>query len=94
MEGVDAVENCGNLEMPRAEETVALLACSACAGDYEDPDRTAWSDDRGDGDDETEIAGDVVKTVSKASLRKNTAVEKAGDFTKEDGRTECEQDKK
>jgi hypothetical protein len=23
----------------------ALLACSACAGDYEDPDRTAWTPD-------------------------------------------------
>jgi hypothetical protein len=22
-----------------------LLACSACAGDYEDPDRTAWTPD-------------------------------------------------
>jgi hypothetical protein len=24
----------------------AMRACSACAGDYEDPDRTAWSDDK------------------------------------------------
>jgi hypothetical protein len=23
----------------------ALSACSACAGDYEDPDRTAWPED-------------------------------------------------
>lgn len=22
-----------------------LSACSACAGDYEDPDRTAWEDE-------------------------------------------------
>jgi hypothetical protein len=22
-----------------------LRACSSCAGDYEDPDRTAWTDD-------------------------------------------------
>jgi hypothetical protein len=22
-----------------------LCACSACAGDYEDPERTAWADD-------------------------------------------------
>lgn len=22
-----------------------LVACSACAGDYEDPDRTAWAAD-------------------------------------------------
>jgi hypothetical protein len=25
----------------------AMRACSACAGDYEDPDRTAWSGDKG-----------------------------------------------
>jgi len=26
-----------------APASLALLACSACAGDYEDPDRTAWT---------------------------------------------------
>jgi hypothetical protein len=26
----------------------AMLACSACAGDYEDPERTAWNDARED----------------------------------------------
>ena len=26
----------------------AMLACSTCAGDYEDPERTAWSDARED----------------------------------------------
>jgi hypothetical protein len=38
---------------------VALDACSACAGDYEDPERTAWADEslerdkeRGDNDAE------------------------------------------
>ena len=25
--------------------TPAVKACSACAGDYEDPDRTAWTED-------------------------------------------------
>jgi hypothetical protein len=29
-----------------------LLACSACAGDYEDPDRTAWTPDPEDDEDE------------------------------------------
>ena len=29
---------------------IELRACSACAGDYEDPDRTAWTPD--DGEDE------------------------------------------
>jgi hypothetical protein len=32
-----------------------MRACSACAGDYEDPDRTAWPPDDGT-DDEDELA--------------------------------------
>ena len=28
----------------------ALSMCSACAGDYEDPDRTAWTPDEAEGD--------------------------------------------
>jgi len=28
-----------------------LRACSSCAGDYEDPDRTAWTDDALEADD-------------------------------------------
>jgi hypothetical protein len=28
-----------------------LAACSACAGDYEDPDRTAWVTDGGEGEE-------------------------------------------
>lgn len=31
-----------------------LLACSACAGDYEDPDRTAWTPDPEEAEDEDE----------------------------------------
>ena len=31
-------------------EELEMRACSACAGDYEDPDRTAWTPD--DGEDE------------------------------------------
>ncbi len=30
-------------------ERCSLKACSACAGDYEDPDRTAWEADNSDG---------------------------------------------
>jgi hypothetical protein len=26
-----------------------MSACSACAGDYEDPDRTAWTTEESDG---------------------------------------------
>ncbi|MGB2899290.1 MAG: hypothetical protein WBB89_08500 [Candidatus Acidiferrum sp.] len=46
----------------RAEHGGAMAgvrACSACAGDYEDPDRTAWTpdEDGGEGreDDEDEL---------------------------------------
>ncbi len=33
-----------------ADATIVMGACSACAGDYEDPDRTAWAAD--DAEDE------------------------------------------
>jgi hypothetical protein len=32
---------CGNRSVAKAPATIR--ACSACAGDYEDPDRTAWT---------------------------------------------------
>ena len=52
-ESATPVEICGKLSAPslaqRGAAPQALLrgprrisACSACAGDYEDPDRTAW----------------------------------------------------
>jgi len=31
----------------------AVRACSACAGDYEDPDRTAWTQGESDDDEGT-----------------------------------------
>lgn len=34
----------------------AMRACSACDGDYEDPERTAWSD--ADGEDAGEASSD------------------------------------
>lgn len=34
-----------------APQELQLSACSACAGDYEDPDRTAWVTDGGAGED-------------------------------------------
>jgi hypothetical protein len=38
-----------------AGATPEMRACSACAGDYEDPDRTAWTpDDPDDGEREEE----------------------------------------
>lgn len=32
-----------------SDSRLPLHACSACAGDYEDPDRTAWTPDEGEG---------------------------------------------
>jgi hypothetical protein len=33
-----------------------MRACSACAGDYEDPDRTAWTPDDAEGEDQDDEA--------------------------------------
>ena len=46
------MDNCGNLRRDfDAHWAPALHACSACAGDYEDPDRTAPPDeDEGEDD--------------------------------------------
>lgn len=38
-----------------SERTNAMRACSACAGDYEDPERIAWSPDDAE-DEERESA--------------------------------------
>jgi len=35
----------GNCSIPVAVEAIEMRGCSACAGDYEDPDRTAWTPD-------------------------------------------------
>jgi hypothetical protein len=48
-------------------EPDALQACSACAGDYEDPDRTAWSagsDDSWDEDNDSEIVHGAEEIIS------------------------------
>jgi hypothetical protein len=43
-----------------------MLACSACAGDYEDPDRTAWSPDECEhGDDDAADTPDENFPVEK-----------------------------
>jgi hypothetical protein len=42
----DVAEPAAAAERARAgSRPLALRACSACAGDYEDPDRTAWAPD-------------------------------------------------
>jgi len=34
-----------DVEGDPSADTIVMLACSACAGDYENPDRTAWMPD-------------------------------------------------
>jgi hypothetical protein len=59
MEGREVVEKCGKVwqqergitardgvySRPAASRVIEMRACSACAGDYEDADRTAWTPD-------------------------------------------------
>ena len=49
--GADATARLRELVTP-------VRACSACAGDYEDPGRTAWPSEDGDGSDEPEVDGE------------------------------------
>ncbi|GAC1617822.1 MAG: hypothetical protein PVS2B2_02350 [Candidatus Acidiferrum sp.] len=53
-----------------------LQACSGCSGDYEDPDRTAWTDEEyADSDEHTgEAGGD--EFLRKANAREE--VEECG----------------
>ena len=39
------MENCANLGDSHSSARKAMVACSGCAGDYEDPDRSAWTAD-------------------------------------------------
>jgi hypothetical protein len=36
---------------------IALRACSGCAGDYEDPNRSAWEPDPEENEEDTAIEG-------------------------------------
>jgi hypothetical protein len=36
---------------------IVLRACSACAGDYEDPDRSAWAADDAEGEERDGVSG-------------------------------------
>jgi len=45
-----------------ATATGKMRACSACAGDYEDPDRTAWTPGEGE---EEEDSGDTRATTEE-----------------------------
>jgi len=69
------VEKCGN---PEESETIAecpLAACSACAGDYEDPDRTAWNADESDQATEAQEALEVEKEREFAAIDRNESKE-------------------
>ena len=54
---------------PQAEPyEICLQACSACCGDYEDPERTAPSDSEKEEADGEEGAGDVQRPVDREEL--------------------------
>ena len=53
------MKNCANLDNHDKPEPNGLAACSACAGDYEDPDRTAWREDDLSGPTETSEHGNA-----------------------------------
>ncbi len=53
-------------------QSTSLRACSACAGDYEDPEQTAWGDgieeegeQEGDEGDEGASAGSAEQSASR-----------------------------
>lgn len=49
------MENCGNTFETQGARVIEIKACSACPGDYEDPDRTAQENDEADEEDEIEF---------------------------------------
>ena len=53
------MENCGNPCGPQVNTGEAMTACSACAGDYQDPDRTAWSVNEANEMDDEDSNGEV-----------------------------------
>ena len=61
------MENCGNRCGPQVNTGEALTACSACAGDYEDPDRAAWTADENRNDDDEESRGELSGEIDEAS---------------------------
>jgi hypothetical protein len=72
-------EKCGNLGGLRGPTCEAIAACSACAGDYEDPDRTAWSEDQRDEADESGNAQEQGNTVERTQSERASVNGKAID---------------
>jgi hypothetical protein len=46
-------------------QATSLRACSACAGDYEDPEQTAWGDASEEEGDEDASAGNAEQSASR-----------------------------
>jgi hypothetical protein len=94
-----AVEKCGNHEGTESAKTNALEACSACEGDYEDPDRTAWSAEEEEiaDDDDLEIVSEIGSAArdsnlveEKAILGEKAATDTAAGWRRNDGKTSDE----
>src|ERR1043166_1975154 len=91
-----AVAKCGNHEGTEGAKTNALEACSACEGDYEDPDRTAW---RAEGEEiaddaEWEMGSEIGSAArdsnlveEKAVLGEKAATDTAAGWRRNDGKT-------
>jgi hypothetical protein len=51
-----------------ASQVTCLRACSACSGDYEDPERTAWSDASEEEDDDEASADNADASVLRTTF--------------------------
>ena len=65
------MEKCGNPEELETNAECALAACSACAGHYEDPDRTAWNAD------ESEQADEGPEVLEAEKARQSSVVDRS-----------------
>lgn len=93
------MEKCGNHERAESEKPGGLAACSACAGDYEDPDRTAWRTDEEEivDDDDLEIVSEIGSAVRDSNLvegtptfGKNAATDTVAGWRRNDGKASDE----
>jgi hypothetical protein len=57
----EGIARAGAMGMVRPEDSLSLRACSACAGDYEDPERTAGEqfEEMLAGDDARDLGAEV-----------------------------------
>ena len=73
------MEKCANLGGARGRSDSIVAACSGCAGDYEDPDRTAWSDEQLDEAIDDDDQGDALLAQGKTTSQPISNAEKAID---------------